>query len=160
MIPLVSLFSDSSMSEETEKWCSSIESALAFFERSKPWSIAAKRSQDAVSKLYEAWKVHRAEHPPGADPTQFSTNFAGMEGTFDSNSVPDVGSLSMNSAVGQGGMNNWPDPSAVNNLSGFWDDMMWDTNLPDMLETPFGLPDYDFQGAAQDNGAPCWMQGN
>lgn len=160
MVPLVSLFSDSSMPEETEKWCASIKTALAFFERSKPWSIAAKRSQDAVSKLYEAWKVHRVEQPPGPDPTQFQHNFSGMEGAFDPTSVPDVASLSMNSAVGQGGMNNWPDPGGMNNISGFWDDMMWDTNLPDMLETPFGLPDYDFQSAAQENGAPCWMQGN
>ena len=48
-------------------------------------------------------------------------------------------------------------------LNNFWDDMMWDTNLPDMLETPFGLGgDYEFASAAQDSGAQgaCWMHGN
>jgi hypothetical protein len=162
MVPLVSLFSDASMPEETEKWCASIETALEFFQRSIPWSISAKRSMDAVARLYEAWKVHRAEQPQPSSPTQYSYSAMDHQQPFDPNSVPDVGSLSMNSAVGPGpqGMGTWPDPRAMNNLSGFWDDMMWDTNLPDMLETPFGLPDYDFQGAAQDSGAPCWMQGN
>jgi hypothetical protein len=40
---------------------------------------------------------------------------------------------------------------------------MWDTTLPDMLETPFGLSnDYDYAGTAQDGDAAgaCWMHGN
>ncbi|KAF2261755.1 hypothetical protein CC78DRAFT_340231 [Lojkania enalia] len=170
MIPLVSLFSDSSMLEEVEKWKSSLETALAFFERSKPWSIAAKRSLDAVSRLYEAYKAQfsgqsfpdQKFHVPNQHAQFHSNNHGNMGGidssAFDYNTVPDVGSLSMQ----QGTMGTWGhDPSAMGNLSGFWDDMMWDTNLPDMLETPFGLGnDYDFQGAAQDSGAPCWMQGN
>jgi hypothetical protein len=52
------------------------------------------------------------------------------------------------------------DPTILNN---FWDDMMWDTNLPDMLENPFGLTgEYEYAGAAQDSGAQgaCWMHGN
>lgn len=162
MVPLVSLFSDTSMPEEAEHWRASIETALAFFERSKPWSIAAKRSMDAVSKLYQAYRAQFAEqaqpdHQQQPHPPQFN-NIAGMEGTFDYNAVPDVGGLSMN----PGAVASWnSDPHAMGQLSGFWDDMMWDTNLPDMLETPFGLGnDYDFQGAAQDSGAPCWMQGN
>lgn len=166
MVPLVSLFSDTSMPEEAQKWRSSIEIALAFFERSKPWSIAAKRSMDAVSKLYQAYKLQSAtpnqpEQAPPALPVhqhpQYTNNMQGMGG-FDYHAVPDVGALSMNT----GGVGSWSgDPNSMGQLSGFWDDMMWDTNLPDMLETPFGLgTDYDFQGAAQDSGAPCWMQGN
>ncbi|KAF2194518.1 hypothetical protein K469DRAFT_725838 [Zopfia rhizophila CBS 207.26] len=160
MIPLVSLFSDSSMPEEAEKWIASIETALAFFELSNPWSIAAKRSMDAVSKLYEAYKVQLSEQGQlnHSHPHFNPNNVPSMEGTFDYNTVPDVGGLSMS----PGAVGNWgADPSTMGNLNGFWDDMMWDTNLPDMLETPFGLGnDYDFQGAAQDSGAPCWMQGN
>ncbi|KAF2466365.1 uncharacterized protein BDR25DRAFT_77772 [Lindgomyces ingoldianus] len=159
MVPLVSLFSDTSMPDEAEKWRASIETALSFFERSKPWSIAAKRSMDAVSRLYEAYKVQLSEHNlpdhHQPHPQYASHNVAGMEGAFDYNSVPDVATLSMNPGAWGG------EPGAMGNLSGFWDDMMWDTNLPDMLDTPFGLGnDYDFQGAAQDSGAPCWMQGN
>jgi hypothetical protein len=159
MVPLVSLFADSSMPEEIEKWKHSIETALAFFERSKPWSIAAKRSKDAISKLYQAYKCQFTVHGQ-IDQTQAQHHFtnnggAVMEGHFDYNNVPDVAALSMNTAV-------WGnDPNAMQQLNGYWDDMMWDTNLPDMLETPFGLGnDYDFQGAAQNSGAPCWMSGN
>ncbi|KAF2119935.1 fungal-specific transcription factor domain-containing protein [Lophiotrema nucula] len=171
MVPLVSLFSDTSLPEEAEKWKTSIEIALQFFEKAKPWSIAAKRSLDAVSRLYEAYKVQSVEQPhahpqyvqAGQQQHQFinnqlnQNNLSGM-GTFDYNAVPDVGGLSMN----PGSVGTWGhDPAAMGNLSGFWDDMMWDTNLPDMLDAPFGLGnDYDFQGAAQDSGAPCWMQGN
>jgi hypothetical protein len=175
------------MPEETEKWRNSIEIALAFLERSKPWSIAAKRSMDAVSKLYQAYKMQftgqvQPVQPQNSDHTQnqlhmqpqqhFVSNptnhshVPGMEDAhahahthahthFDYNGVPDVATLSMNPGV-------WSnDPNAMQHLSGFWDDMMWDTNLPDMLETPFGLGnEYEFQGAAQDSGAPCWMTGN
>ncbi|KAF2641895.1 hypothetical protein P280DRAFT_541382 [Massarina eburnea CBS 473.64] len=165
MVPLVSLFSDTSMPEEAGKWKASIETALAFFERSKPWSIAAKRSLDAVSKLYQAYKAQSAiltqpEQPPvpisvqqQQQQQQFVNNMQGMQG-FDYSAVPEGTTYAMHpSAV------SWnTDP---NTISGFWDDMMWDTNLPDMLETPFGIAtDYDFHGAAQDSGAPCWMNGN
>lgn len=165
MVPLVSLFSDTTLPEEAEKWKASIETALAFFERSKPWSIAAKRSMDAVSKLYQAYKVHSSQNPMDqsqlASHMQQQPHFTGnmqAMGGFDYNAVPDVGALSMN----PGAVGHWSgDPNTMGNLSGFWDDMMWDTNLPDMLENPFGLTnDYEFQGAAQDSGAPCWMQGN
>ncbi|KAF2683865.1 hypothetical protein K458DRAFT_389791 [Lentithecium fluviatile CBS 122367] len=164
MVPLVSLFSDTSMPEEVEKWQASLEIALAFFERSKPWSIAAKRSMDAVSKLYQAYKAQSSIQPPQQPPPllpvqqhQFAHNMQAMGG-YQYNTVPDVSPLTMH----PGTVPNWSgDPNSMGNLSGFWDDMMWDTNLPDILETPFGLAtDYDFQGAAQDSGAPCWMQGN
>jgi len=117
---------------------------------------------DAVSNLYQAYKVQISEQGQPDQQQQpqpnFANNFTGMEGTFDYNAVPDVGSLSTN----PGAVANWGgDPNSMEQLSGFWDDMMWDTNLPDILEAPFGLGnDYDFQGAAQDSGAPCWMQGN
>lgn len=161
MVPLVSLFSDHSIPEEAEKWRASIEIALEFFERSKPWSIAAKRSQDAVSRLYQAYKAQFLEHGHAVQQAHQHFNNHGapqMDGHFDYSSVPDVAALSMN----PGAAGTWnTDPHAVQHINGFWDDMMWDTNLPDMLDTPFGLSnEYEFQGAAQDSGAPCWMQGN
>jgi len=159
MVPLVSLFSDSSNPDEVEKWCNSVETALRFFDRIKPYSIAAKRSLDAVTKLYEAYKnaAAGAAEAAAADPAEPQYgHFTSIEG-LDPNAVQNVGNLAMGPGVGMGV---WPDPSTMGHLSGFWDDMMWDTNLPDMLETPFGLGDYDFQSAAQDGGAPCWMLGN
>lgn len=170
MVHLVSLFSDSSLPEEAEKWKASIGTALAFFERSRPWSIAAKRSLDVVSKLYQAYKMQLSEqvqpeqqqlhphvHAQMHAQSHFGNNInaAGVQGHFDYSGVPDSGILSINPGA-------WGDGStSMQQLSGYWDDMMWDTNLPDMLETPFGIAtDYDFQGAAQDSGAPCWMSGN
>ncbi|KAF2011010.1 hypothetical protein BU24DRAFT_50955 [Aaosphaeria arxii CBS 175.79] len=178
MVPLVSLFSDHSMPEEAEKWRASIETALAFFERIQPWSIAAKRSMDAVSRLYQTSKAqfqqqqqqqqqqqlhmqppeHTQQHNNGHHAQFNGHNIPQMGSHFEYNGIPDVTGLSMNpNAVGT-----WNgDPAAMQQLNGFWDDMMWDTNLPDMLDTPFGLSnEYEFQGAAQDTGAPCWMQGN
>lgn len=164
MVPLVSLFSDTSMPEETEKWCTSIEIALAFLARSKPWSIAAKRSLDAVSRLYQAHKMQFAAQPGslGAqsmnDVSQYASNMQGLGGFGYNAAVPDMGSYTLNPDA----MSSWGGgPNAMANLSGFWDDMMWDTNPPDMTETPFGFGiDMEYQHAAQDTGAPCWMQGN
>jgi hypothetical protein len=62
-------------------------------------------------------------------------------------------------------MQNWPNANMndPNYLNYFWDDMMWDTNLPDMQDAPYGISnDYDFTGAAQDSGmgGVYWMHGN
>ena len=173
MVPLVSLFSDSSLPEEAEKWKTSIEIALEFFERMKPWSIAAKRSMDAVSKLYAAYKMqytsqlpteHTQQHHGSSHAQtqeQYPVQNHSMNPHFEYNSsnvaVPDIHNLSMNPNMGVWGS----DPNAMQQLSGFWDDMMWDTNLPDMMEAPpFNLAnEYEFSsGAAQDAG-PCWMSG-
>ncbi|KAF1980082.1 hypothetical protein BU23DRAFT_1993 [Bimuria novae-zelandiae CBS 107.79] len=164
MVPLVSLFSDTSMPEETEKWCSSIEIALAFFARSKPWSIAAKRSLDAVSKLYQAYKMQFTTQPgslgtqslPNAP--QFTSNMQGLGGFGYNAAIPDMGAFAMTPDA----MGSWAsNPNALASINGFWDDMMWDTNLSDVLETPYGFStDFDFQSSAQGTGAPCWMQGN
>ncbi|KAG8629878.1 hypothetical protein KVT40_001497 [Elsinoe batatas] len=39
---------------EMDKWRAQIETALRFFERMEQWSVAAKKSKDVVSRLYEA----------------------------------------------------------------------------------------------------------
>ncbi|KAJ4360463.1 uncharacterized protein N0V89_001026 [Didymosphaeria variabile] len=168
MVPLVSLFSDTSVPEETQKWCASIETALTFFARSKPWSIAAKRSLDAVSRLYQAYKMQFPAQPgslgaqqvPNPNIPQFAPDMQGLSGFAYGAAapVPDYG-FAMNANPDM--MEGWGRDPNMANISGFWDDMMWDTNLPDMLDAPFGMAgDFDFQGAAQDTGAPCWMQGN
>ncbi|KAF2492397.1 hypothetical protein BU16DRAFT_467868 [Lophium mytilinum] len=157
MVPLVSLFSDASNPDDIDKWRASVETVLAFFARIMPYSIAARRSADAVSKLYDAYKIAaEAAESMAQQPAHYSNNnsFLGVEG-LDSNGVPQDVTAGLGGMGG--GMGTWPDPASMGNLSGFWDDMMWDTNLPDMLETPFGIGDYDFQSAAQDG---SWMQGN
>lgn len=173
MVPLVSLFSDTSMPEEVEKWKASIELALQFFATAKDWSIAAKRSGDAVTRLYAAYKTHasqlsQSQHVmPVASPSQYQahTHFA-VPGNTNASAMLNTQTV-YGQQPGTFGYNpatptwaNITDPTILNN---FWDDMMWDTNLPDMLETPFGLSnDYEYGGAGQDSGAggACWMHGN
>lgn len=167
MVPLVSLFSDTSMPDEIQKWMATIETALAFFERAKPWSIAAKRSMDAVSKLYQAYKIQAVTQNqseqrlfpiPARQPPQFVNSMQGLGGLdFDQASQGTA------YAMHPDAMSGWStDPTDMSNLSGFWDDMMWDTNLPDMMASqPFGIPtDYDYQSTAQDKGTSLWMNGN
>lgn len=164
MVPLVSLFSDASQPEEVEKWKASIETALTFFDRIKDWSIAAKRSADAVSRLYAAYKAQKTTSPqPSIPPTpqmlqqQAYTVSNNFYNNFETNQQP----FDFNAA----GLQDWPNASMndPNYLNYFWDDMMWDTNLPDMQDTPFGMSNvYDFTGAAQDSGmdGAYWMHGN
>jgi hypothetical protein len=186
MVPLVSLFSDTSIPEEVEKWKASIETALAFFETVKDWSIAAKRSGDAVTRLYAAYKTNvstlsrqsQAAMPHISHPQQYQqqqthpqthTHFA-VPGTSAAPTMLNTHAVytQQQHPAAFGHYNpatpTWAnagnDPTILNN---FWDDMMWDTNLPDMLENPFGLTgEYEYAGAAQDSGAQgaCWMHGN
>ncbi|CAI6336500.1 unnamed protein product [Periconia digitata] len=166
MVPLVSLFSDTSMPEEVRKWMATIETAIAFFERSKPWSIAAKRSMDAVAKLYQAYKIQastQGQSEPGqpaipvSQPPPFAHHMQGLGG-FEFDHVHEGSNFAMHpGAVGGWGA----DANAVGtNLSGFWDEMLWDTNLPDMMDPPYmGMTtDYDFQNSAPEKG-PLWMGG-
>ena len=175
MVPLVSLFSDYSIPEEVESWKSSIETALQFFETVKDWSIAAKRSGDAVTRLYAAYKTYAStmspsQGPMSAVPPQYQghTRFA-VPGTTNAPPILNVhagypqshSGFHYNPATPTWANTNANDPTILNN---YWDDMMWDTNLPDMLETPFGglSNDYEYGGAAQDSGSggACWMHGN
>lgn len=176
MVPLVSLFSDASMPEEVEKWKASIETALHFFQRVKDWSIAAKRSSDAVSGLYQAYKAH-ASTAPSVQPTPAPLSQSLPQVQLNPGSFPipsmattqaDFAYMEPPSQVPLGydpAMSTWTDfnandPMALNH---YWDDMMWDTNLPDMLDVPYGvINEYEFGGAAQDSGAggAYWMHGN
>jgi hypothetical protein len=151
MVPLVSLFSDASDSDAVDKWRTSIETCLAFFARIMPYSIAAKRSADAVAKLYDAYKTDATTQQLQQQQQQtYAPYTLGIEGL-------DAAGMPQDVAAGLGGlgggMDTWPDPASMGSLSGFWDDMMWDTNL-------LGISDYDFQSAAQDGDALCWMQGS
>jgi hypothetical protein len=177
MVPLVSLFSDASRPEEVEKWKASIETALAFFDRVRDWSIAAKRSADAVARLYAAYKTHAMTTPqqPSIPTTPqmqqqqqqqqqqdytMPNNYTHLN-ILNPNLEPNQNPFDYNTAT----MQNWPNANMndPNYLNYFWDDMMWDTNLPDMQDAPYGMSnDYDFTGAAQDSGmdGAYWMHGN
>ena len=168
MVPLVSLFSDASIPAEVEGWQTSIETALDFFSRVGDWSIAAKRSGDAVSRIYTAYKAHAVSlpHQTTASALRPSEQGLSMQNTYsqlddsqlplDPNSVP----YDYNTSVPS-----WPsvDTNDPNFLNYFWDNMMWDKNLPDVNDAPHGSSnDYDFSGTAQDSGmgGAYWMRGN
>ncbi|KAF2143423.1 uncharacterized protein K452DRAFT_286252 [Aplosporella prunicola CBS 121167] len=227
MVPLISLFSDPlSMPEEVNKWKAQIERALAFFDRMLEWSVAAKKSHDAIARLYEAAKMHiesveeqvRAQHaeyarmfetdsgaeskdnmavqhshneqnyhqqrqdafraPLKDNGTPFNqTPYPQTHQHFTPTGVSGLNGMSQMSGVGMG---IWPAPpppppppphngglgeqgtAGLGSLSGFWDQMMWDTGFPEMAEDPFGLNgEFNFPPASQDaNGAACWELGN
>lgn len=162
MVPLVSLFSDNSNPDEVDKWRSQIDTALLFFDRIHSYSVAAKKSRDAVARLYEAYKAMAAAQAEAvaaqvASMPQFG-QFTGVEG-MENGGLQDV-----NAGLGMGagiGMGVWgADPSSMGSISSFWDNMMWDTSFPDMSDNSFGLADYDFQASGQGFGTPMWNQGN
>jgi hypothetical protein len=171
MVPLVSLFSDAGCPEEVHKWRAAIETGLQFFDSARNYSIAAKRSADAVARLYQAYKVYAAQTPtvlPMSSPPYHnhqipypvSTMAAAQLLNAQAHFGPHQTAYHYNPATPTWSNANVNDPTILNN---YWDDMMWDTNLPDMLETPFGLAnDYEYAGAAQDSGtnSACWMHGN
>lgn len=121
---------------EMQEWQNLIEKALQFFERMDRWSVAAKKSHDVVSRLYEASKIlangdvehilaaqdqsARVHSPPLNLGTVASCQIDSAS-VFDNSQVPhptsnmlteDIWGLSPNGAA------------AMNN---FWfDDMMWD----------------------------------
>ncbi|KAF2083134.1 hypothetical protein K490DRAFT_11732, partial [Saccharata proteae CBS 121410] len=165
IVVLVSLFADISNTDDVDKWHQHIELALAYFDRMRSWSVAAKKSKDAIARLYEASKIsgaalhhassmptpHPDQHLPDSAPTTTTTSTALFPsphdaqpfgaGGFPVSSMPgasaSVNGLSMAGTV-------W-DPQVagssadLGNLSGFWDEMMWDTSFPEIPEDPFGV---------------------
>ncbi|MCJ1415503.1 hypothetical protein MMC32_001835 [Xylographa parallela] len=59
MIPLVSIFMDGT-NEEADEWRQQVEIALELFDRMADWSLAARRTKEVVSRVYEASKATNA----------------------------------------------------------------------------------------------------
>ncbi len=175
LVPLVSLFTDASVPEEMEKWKSSLETALQFLNSIKEWSIAAKRSADVLAQLCIAYKT---------PPSSMSTPQVGLpsgpahyqrqsqsETSESSDALDTLSILSPHSSYEQTRnpfyyspatpiWANVNDPTVMNN---FWDGIMWDNGLPDMLEAPFDPGnEYGFVATTQDPGSAnsCWIQGS
>lgn len=90
------------------------------------------------------------QQQPYAMPNNYYNEFDTSQQPFDFNAA---------------GLQNWPNANMndPNYLNYFWDDMMWDTNLPDTQDVPYSMSNvYDFTGAAQDSGmdGAYWMHGN
>ncbi|KAF4301229.1 fungal specific transcription factor domain-containing protein [Botryosphaeria dothidea] len=214
MVPLISLFADISNPDEIAKWRNQIEMALNFFDRMERYSVAAKKSREAIARLAEAskvnqeqleeqmrqrqelWEQQRAANAQanagneGQNFQQFGDNrhspsqqqqFQQQQShqqqqrqqspnnPFPPGSVAGQQPFPNMSGMSGIGMGVWPPPemgpggpSSLGSLSGFWDEMMWDT-FPEISEDPFGgfNGEFDFPPASQDGGgAPCWQLGN
>ncbi|KAG9664752.1 hypothetical protein KCU64_g468, partial [Aureobasidium melanogenum] len=135
---------DSKRHEQAEihEWKDLIEKALRFFERMDRWSVAAKKSHDVVSRLYEASKILASgdfEHSSSAQDQATGVKYpslnlgtvanskTGQINPHEDTQLPystsdmmteDIWGLSPNGAA------------AMNN---FWfDDMMWDVPVADI----------------------------
>ncbi|KAK6412654.1 hypothetical protein LTR95_017946 [Oleoguttula sp. CCFEE 5521] len=204
MVPLVSLFArlsatsmydspannDSTTAptgndEDEDKWRAQIEQAMAFFDRMRPWSVAAKKSKDVVERLYEASKhindyntqlqrtqtFSQAGFSPASQVTSLdssiSRSFASPGLTismppqmhFDNTPTPLGNHPGLNGNNGMWGLS--PNGEAAMNC--FWDDMMWDTfpstTLQDdsMAGPPMGEFDWNLLGGqGNDPNQPAW----
>ena len=128
-----------------------------------------------MSRLYAAYKAQKTTptQPPIQPSFQMQQQQQQQQQAYDmANNYPLLNTLDPTLAMAQdpfdynaAGMQNWPDANIndPNHLNYFWDDMMWDTNLPDMHDASYGMGNvYDFTGAAQDSGmdGAYWMHGN
>jgi hypothetical protein len=182
MVPLVSLFSylsspsayvaDSSPGkspeaatygttggdEDADRWREQIETAIRFFEKTRRYSVAAKKSRDVVERLYEASKHINPAHDQQSqhqEPTRLQQrqNFTPGQAanTMNAGRDPFVSSFVVNSQL----QNRPPDPTPAFGQSiwglspngnaameSFWDDMMWET-FPEIAEAPNWGPGLD-----------------
>jgi len=150
MIPLVSIFWESWNTQQVRECQSQLEIVLQALEGMTEWSLAAKRSREVVSKMYEASKRPLTRQ---ASPKLGPTMMHGMNGITSGvhaiNGVNEMNGhlqpfdghdMQQMEMVGEDGMIFIDDQSP-------WDldGMLWG-NLPDGLDMPFdGMPNMDFE---------------
>ncbi|THW73343.1 hypothetical protein D6D18_10259 [Aureobasidium pullulans] len=145
-------FSDISSHRDISEWQAQVEKALDFFERMGPWSAAASKSKDVVSRLYEASKHLTSAQDASTWTTTQPLNFdtATTVLAFNQNNTVENNQLPIQPA-GMGPEDVWGlSPNGAAAMNNFWfDDMMWDVPMadPDMLEntgTGFGFNELDW----------------
>ncbi|KAK5999564.1 hypothetical protein QM012_005417 [Aureobasidium pullulans] len=135
---------DGKRHEQTEiyEWQALIEKALHFFERMNRWSVAAKKSRDVVSRLYEASKMLasgdfdysftaqdqpiRVNNPPLSLGTVLNSQ-SDAPSLYENNQIPNLTSDMMTEDI-------WGlSPNGAAAMNNFWfDDMMWDVPVADI----------------------------
>ncbi|KAJ8060593.1 hypothetical protein OCU04_010904 [Sclerotinia nivalis] len=143
MIPLVSIFWESWNTNLLRDWQSQIEVVIEAFDGMADWSLAARRSREVVSKMYEASKRPLTRHPsPGL--SQISDDMNRMGG-IDGRHYMDSEMLQQAEIMGE-------EQLVMLDNGGIWDldGMLWG-NLPDGLDMPYdGLPmQYDDSAMGQ-----------
>jgi len=152
--------------EDVRKWEQQIQTAMNFFDRMTHWSVAARKSKEVVTRLFEASKglgefnatqqqqqqQQHQQHPMLSQAQQ--SNEPSMSGA-DTNTYgaaqPNGFETNPNNINGMPGQSMWglsPNgDAAMNNF--WWDDMMWDFPLegpevPETSGTGFGIGDVDW----------------
>jgi len=153
MIPLVSIFWESWDMQQVRECQNQLEIVLDALEGMADWSLAARRSREVVSKMYEASKRPLTRQAsPKLGPHVGNGN--GMNGINAMNGMNNVnamtGQLHLDgqdmqqvAMVGEEGM-------VLLDHQSIWDlDGMFWGNLPDGLDMPFdGMPNMEFEDAA------------
>lgn len=157
MIPLVSMFWESWNTQLVRECQAQIEIVLEAFEGLSDWSLAARRSREVVSKMYEASKrplTRQASPKLGPVMMNGIGNGNGMGLANGMNGTPDLGMTNGNGI--HGNMMDMGDGHPVEMVGeegimlldqGVWDldGMLWG-NLPDGLEMPYDvLPNMEFE---------------
>ena len=164
MIPLVTMFWESWNTQQVRECQRQIEVVLEAFEGLADWSLAARRSREVVSKMYEASKRPITRQPSPR------LGLVGMNGNGHVNGmnlavpsgVNNVNGMHMMNGAGVNGMNGQmmedmpqqqqgemlgDDGMMLFDQGGIWGDldgMLW-SNLPDGLDMPYdGIPNMDF----------------
>jgi hypothetical protein len=145
MIPLVSLFWENWNSQLVEECQSQIETVLDAFEGMADWSLAARRSREVLSKLYEASK--RPLTRPVSPKLGSTTGINGLNGMHDMGRVNGTGHyqpMGGNEILQLGMMEEGIDPLNSQDIWDF-DGMLWG-RLTDGLEMPFDeMPRLEFE---------------
>lgn len=148
MIPLVSMFLEPGDEQLVKECHGQIEIVLATLDAMIGWSLAARRSREVVSKLYEASKRPSTRQPsPRLGPMSMNSvdgithGVQAMNGSDDmSRQFQNYNALQQVDQVGEDG-------TILLDHQSIWDfdGMLW-SNLSDGLEMPFdGLADVNFE---------------
>ena len=141
MIPLVSMFWESWNTPLVRECQQQIETAIEAMDGLSDWSLAARRSREVLSKMYEASK---------SPLTRQATPKLGPQVTVNGNVInghmqPMEGDMRQIAMMDENGM-------VMLDHQNIWDldGMLW-SNLPDGLEMPFdGMPNMDFDESGYD----------
>ena len=142
MIPLVSIFWESWNTQLIRECQQQIEIVMEAMDGLSDWSLAARRSREVLSKMYEASKRPPTRQPSPKLGAQLTSNGNGMNGNLHSMEGQDMGHVEM---LDENGM-------VLLDHQNIWDldGMLW-SNLPDGLELPFdGMPNMQFDESAYD----------
>ncbi|KAI6828054.1 general substrate transporter [Hortaea werneckii] len=153
---------------DAREWCRQLQTAIAYFDRMRPWSVVAERSRDVLTQLcevctYGAAHQHlRGSHPAQSNPVQHSDiNDADPQsardnrGTLSVSGPPFVHNDNTNMANQISNQNTIHQDIPMETL---WDHLLWDMAPfdPNSAHGPFPMDDLlGFEGelfSQQNNG--------